>query len=249
MERNRNSNERTKSRRSISGFIKSKWLIILVGLIVATGAGFGITFLDDIKSIAPAENVSTFTARIDDLIVTVTPGGTIRAQKTIEVKNEVDERQMTVLDVVDEGTTITQEDFENGKVLVTLENSQIKDNLVQREMDFASAEATLAQANEAYFIQINQNESDIAAAQLAVKWALMDLQKYTGEELAATIVEDANRGISLTDSYIDSLIEDANSLKDCGAGQALQTLQDNIDVAEDQLMQARNTLNGTIPER
>ncbi|MHC4758002.1 MAG: hypothetical protein ACYTE8_05055, partial [Planctomycetota bacterium] len=111
MERNRNSNERTKSRRSISGFIKSKWLIILVGLIVATGAGFGITFLDDIKSIAPAENVSTFTARIDDLIVTVTPGGTIRAQKTIEVKNEVDERQMTVLDVVDEGTTITQEDF------------------------------------------------------------------------------------------------------------------------------------------
>ncbi|MHC4723862.1 MAG: efflux RND transporter periplasmic adaptor subunit [Planctomycetota bacterium] len=137
-------------------------------------------------------------------------------------------------------------DFENGKVLVTLENSQIKDELVQKEMDFAAAEADLAQSNEAYFIQINQNESDIAAAQLAVKWALMDLQKYTGEELAATIVEDANRGLSLTESYIDSLIQDANSLKDCGAGQALQTLQDTIDVSTDQLMQAQNTLNGTI---
>ncbi|MHC4279880.1 MAG: efflux RND transporter periplasmic adaptor subunit [Planctomycetota bacterium] len=247
MEQNRNSNEISKSSRSISGFIKSKWLIILVGLIIATGAGFGITYLDNIKSIVPTENANTFTARIDDLIVTVTPGGTIKARKTIEVKNEVDERQMTILDVIDEGgTTITQEDFENGKVLVTLENSQIKDELVQKEMDFAAAEADLAQSNEAYFIQINQNESDIAAAQLAVKWALMDLQKYTGEELAATIVEDANRGLSLTESYIDSLIQDANSLKDCGAGQALQTLQDTIDVSTDQLMQAQNTLNGTI---
>jgi hypothetical protein len=72
-------------------------------LIIATGAGFGITFLDDIKSIAPTESMNTFTARIDDLIVTVTPGGTIKARKTIEVKNEVDERQMTILDVIDEG--------------------------------------------------------------------------------------------------------------------------------------------------
>ncbi|MHC4690485.1 MAG: hypothetical protein ACYS5F_12745 [Planctomycetota bacterium] len=103
MEQNRNSNEISKSSRSISGFIKSKWLIILVGLIIATGAGFGITYLDNIKSIVPTENANTFTARIDDLIVTVTPGGTIKARKTIEVKNEVDERQMTILDVIDEG--------------------------------------------------------------------------------------------------------------------------------------------------
>jgi HlyD family secretion protein len=246
MEQNRNSNERSKSRRSISGFIKSKWLIILVGLIIATGAGFGITFLDDIRSIAPTESMNTFTARTDDLIITVTEGGSIKARNTIEVKNLVEERQMTVLEVIPEGTIITEEDFENGKVLVTLENSQIKDNLTQREMDFASAEARFAQAKEAYFIQINQNESDIAAAQLGVKWALMDLQKYVGEDLAATIIEDANRGMSLTENYIDSLIKDPNSLKDCGAGQALQTLQDNIDVSADQLLQAQNTLNGTI---
>jgi RND family efflux transporter MFP subunit len=246
MEQNRNSNERSKNSRSISGFIKSKWLIILVGLIIATGAGFGITFLDDIKSIAPTENANTFTSRIDDLIITVSPGGSIKARNTIEVKNEVDERQMTILDVVDEGTTITQEDFENGKVLVTLESSEIKNELTQREMDFASAEASLAQAKEAYFIQINQNESDVAAAELTVKWALMDLQKYVGEELATTIIEDANRGMSLTENYINSLIKDANSLKDCGAGQALQTLQDTIDVSADQLLQAQNTLNGTI---
>jgi hypothetical protein len=75
-------------------------------LIIATGAGFGITYLDNIKSIVPTENANTFTARIDDLIVTVTPGGTIKARKTIEVKNEVDERQMTILDVIDEGWTL-----------------------------------------------------------------------------------------------------------------------------------------------
>ena len=246
MANNKNRGPRSNNRRSISGFIKSKWLIILIGLIIAGGAGFGITFLNDIKSISSTESTNTFAARTDDLIVTVTEGGSIKARNTIEVKNEVDERQMTILEVIDEGTTITEEDFENGKVLVTLESSTIKDQLTQREMDFASAEASLAQAKEAYFIQINQNESDIATSKLGVKWALMDLQKYAGEELAATIVEDANRGVSLTENYIDSLIQDANSLKDCGAGQALQSLQDAIDVSADQLLQAQNTLNGTI---
>ena len=118
--------------------------------------------LKRIKGAVSSDNrPSTFTARTDDLIVTVTEGGSIKARNTIEVKCEVDERQMTILDIVPEGTTITEEDFENGKVLVTLESSTIKDQLTQREMEFASAEARLAQAQEALYTiipQLNQND-------------------------------------------------------------------------------------------
>lgn len=241
------TNDKRKKETSESRHRGKRLWVILVLVAIAVAALALSLALKRIKIAASSDNrPNIFTARTDDLIVTVTEGGSIKARNTIEVKCEVDERQMTILDVVPEGTTITEEDFENGKVLVTLESSTIKDQLTQREMDFASAEASLAQAKEAYFIQINQNESDIATSKLGVKWALMDLQKYAGEELAATIVEDANRGMSLTENYIDSLIQDANSLKDCGAGQALQSLQDAIDVSADQLLQAQNTLNGTI---
>jgi len=225
---------------------KRLWVILILAAIAVAALAFSLALKRIQGAVSSDNRPNTFTARTDDLIVTVTEGGSIKARKTIEVKCEVDERQMTILEVIPEGTTITEEDFENGKVLVTLESSTIKDQLTQREMDFASAEASLAQAKEAYFIQINQNESDIATSKLGVKWALMDLQKYVGEELAVTIIEDANRGMSLTENYIDSLIQDANSLKDCGAGQALQRLQDDIDVSTDQLLQAQNTLNGTI---
>ncbi|MFC1737790.1 efflux RND transporter periplasmic adaptor subunit [Planctomycetota bacterium] len=244
--KNKHKRANPKGQQYTAGFISFKWLIILIFVIAAAGTVFGPTFLKKMGSNPSDENISTFTVRRDDLIITVSEGGSIKARNTIEVKNLVDQREITILDIVPEGTTITEEDFKNGKVLVTLESSSIKDDLTQREMDFASVEASLVQAQEAYYIQVNQNESDIASAELSVKWALMDLQKYTGEELAVTIVEDANRGISLTENYIDSLIQDADSLKNCGAGQALQKLQDSIDVSADQLLQAQNQLDGTI---
>ena len=128
---------------------KRLWVILVLVAIAVAALAFSLA-LKRIRGAVSSDNrPNTFTARTDDLIVTVTEGGSIRARNTIEVKCEVDERQMTILDVVPEGTTITEEDFENGKVLVTLESSTIKDQLTQREMEFASAEARLAQAQEA----------------------------------------------------------------------------------------------------
>jgi len=153
---------------------------------------------------------------------------------------------MTILDIVPEGTFITDEDVNNGKLLVELESSALKDKLIQDQMNYDSAEARYLQSKESHNIKKNQNESKISQAKLKVKFALMDLEKYIGNENAAKIIKDANNGVILSDNYLDALIGDPNSLKDCGAGQELQKLQDNIDISRDQLLQAQNQLNGTL---
>jgi HlyD family secretion protein len=130
---------------------------------------------------------STFTVRRDNLRVTVTESGSIRARKTIEIKCERD-HGATILNIVPEGTYITQEDVDNGKVLVELDAAQVEEELTQREMDLASAEASYTQAKESHEIQIKQNESDITASDLSVKFGLIDLRKYLGDIVAEKVV-------------------------------------------------------------
>jgi RND family efflux transporter MFP subunit len=225
---------------------KRLWVILVLVAIAVAALAFSLA-LKRIRGAVSSDNrPNTFTARTDDLIVTVTEGGSIRARNTIEVKCEVDERQMTILDVVPEGTTITEEDFENGKVLVTLESSTIKDQLTQREMEFASAEARFAQAQEAYFIQINQNESDIASAQLRVKWALMDLKKYLGETVAEKFLKDTNP-TSNPNIDIPSLLEHPQLGGD--ALKNLKKLDNDIIMADGRTKQASNKLGWTLKLR
>ena len=65
----------------------------------------------------------------------------------------------------------------------------LREQLTQRQIDFTTEDASYAQAKEAYDIQVKQNESDITAAELKVRFALMDFQKYLGETLANHIID------------------------------------------------------------
>ncbi len=227
---------------------RRKWLIVAA---LAVAAVLLVMALAPNKttSSAPDKNYGTFTVRRDNLTVTVTESGSIKARNSIDLKSEVEGRA-TIINIVPEGTYITQEDVDNKKVLVELDSGELKEQLTQREIDFATAEASFAEAKEAYDIQVKQNESDIAAAELKVKFALMDFQKYLGEELADNIIqkvneaEDPNTDIA-TFINVDGILEDPNNLGGEGS-QRLGELQDNILLAEEQLKKAQNTLDWTI---
>jgi HlyD family secretion protein len=220
---------------------RRKWLIIagVMALIVVL-----LMILASNKSSTPesVKALYTFKARRGNLIVTVTESGSIKARKSIDVKSEV-EGQATIINIVPEGTYITPEDVNNGKILVELDSGQLKEQLSQREIDFSSAEASYTQAKEAYDIQVS-------AAELKVKFALMDFQKYLGEDLARRLIEllaasnDPNADIAeLID--IGSILNDVNVLGG-EASQTLHELQDNILLAEERLKRAQNTLDWTI---
>jgi len=220
-----------------------RFLLILISVAVVAAIGvFG--FLRQRTSGPDNSNPGTglFAVKRGDLIISVTESGSIKAVKTVDIKSEV-EGQASIVNIVPEGTMITPEDVNDGKVLVELDSSKLKEQLSQREIELISAEASYADANESYLIQVKQNESDITAAELKVKFSLMDFQKYLGKTVAQSLV--ANAGADPSSSInVASLLEDPNSLGG-EASQKLRELTGNITLAKSNLEKAAYTLEWT----
>ena len=184
----------------------------------------------------------TFAVRRGDLTISVTESGDIKAVKSTDVKCEVEGRT-AIVNIVPEGTSITPEDVRSGKVLVELDSSQLKESLAQRQIDLAAAEASQAEAKEAYEIQVKQNESNVTAAELKVRFALIDLQKYLGERIADRLVQGQSPG-GTPRTMIVSVLADPNSLEG-EAKQKLRELAGAITMAESSLQNAIYTVEWT----
>jgi len=232
--------------------IKRRWLILLL-LIVAAVLVSGLVAATIKKNISSeTSSGGTFTVRRDNLTIAVTEGGSIRAHKSIEYKCKVERGResgdLTILSVVPAGTYVTQEDVNNGKILVQLDSSGLTERLIQEEKELTSNTESVTSATEARDIQIIQNESDIADGRLKVRFALLDLQKYLGAVLAGKLVKDVNEVSNLTEHiapFLGLVQNDPNLLDGSAAGEELKRLEDNIVMAEGNLKNAEDTLAGT----
>lgn len=188
------------------------------------------------------DDQGAFTVKRGGLTISVTESGDIKAVKSTDVKCEVEGRTR-IVNIVPEGTYITLEDVNNGKVLVELDSSELKEELAQRKIDLAAGEASHAEAKEAYAIQSKQNESDVTAAELKVRFALIDLKKYLGEHITATLIEEPDPNAD-SEKAIAGLLEDPNRLGG-EAKQKLRELTGAITLAESNLQNAIYTLEWT----
>jgi HlyD family secretion protein len=188
------------------------------------------------------DNSTTTTVKRGDLIISVTESGDIDAVNSTDIKCEVEGRT-TIVNVVPEGTYVTQEDVNNGKVLVELDSSKLKEDLAQRQIDFATAEANHAEAKEAHEIQVKQNESNVTAAKLKMRFALIDLQKYLGEPIAARLIDKSDPNADFK-KVTAAILQDPNSLGG-EAKQKLRELTGAITLAESNLQNAIYTLEWT----
>ena len=192
----------------------------------------------------------TYTAHRGDLTITVTEGGSIRARQSINYNCEVARRggDLTILNIVPAGTYITQEDVDKGRTLVELDASALKEQLTRSRLDLATEQGNMISAKEANDIQVLQNDSDIAAGQLKVRFALMALQKYLGTRLADMLTKDTKGVSDLADyfaPFLQKVRDDPNLLDGSGAGQELKKLNDDIVLARGNLKTAQATLAGT----
>ncbi len=188
---------------------------------------------------------STFTARKGDLVITVVESGSIRARKTIDIRSEVYGEQ-TIISIVPEGTYITQEDVDAGKVLVELDSSSLEDRLKEEEKGLSSDEASLTEEQENYHIQQNQNESDITAAKLAVQFGLLDLQNFLGKNASQKLVEKVARdpNVTIEAATLVEVLAEPNNL----GGEALQTqaqYENDILLTRGQLEKTTSVFEGT----
>ncbi len=117
--------------------------------------------------------VPTTAAKRGPLTVTVTVGGALQAMESQDIKSLV-EGNNQILEIVPEGTVITDQDVKDGKVLVRLDTADLEEKQATREISYESAQASYVQAQEDLAIQEKQNESNEAAAHLSLKFAAMD---------------------------------------------------------------------------
>lgn len=232
-----NSNAQHKS-----GPARRLAIVVIVILCVASVSVFGYWRYGRSATAGAGDDTGLFAVKRGDLIISVTESGDIKAVDSNDVTCEVEGRP-TIVQIVPEGTYVSQEDVDNGKVLVELDSSQLKEQLAQRKIESATAEANYAEAKETHAIQIKQNESDIAAAELKVKFTLMDLEKYLGEVMAGRLVEREDPNVDSA-SAIASLLKDPNSLGG-EAKQRMRELTGDIALSESNLQNAMYKLEWT----
>ncbi len=166
-----------------------RWLAaaLVLGLL-----GYGGWRLASRELSPQSPTAATFRVLRGPLDVTVVEGGSVEAKEKLEIRCEV-QGSTKILSIIEEGHAVTPKDVEEGLVLIELDSKELLDKQVSQELDFQSSLAALTRAKEQYDIQVIDNESTIKAAELAVKFAEMDLAAYVGEELAAKIVEEARK--------------------------------------------------------
>ncbi len=144
---------------------------------------------------------STFAVRQGNLPITVVESASIEALESQEIRSEVKGFEGTkILNIVEEGYLVTQDDVLKGKILVELDSSQLKQRIITQDIEFQAAIAALTEAQQAYGIQLNQNQSDIKAAEQKVRFARMDLEKYIGTAAASEIIGEIHLEISTTNA-------------------------------------------------
>lgn len=183
-----------------------RWRLgVAAGIIMIAAIGW---LLSGPKSSAKAP---TFTARRGALDITVLEGGSLQALESQEIKCEVrvGYQGTKILKIVEEGYFVTEDDVKTNKVLCELDSSDLQKQIVQQEIQFQSAAASLTDAQQNYEIQLGQNDSDIKAAEQKARFARMDFDKFLGDSVAANIIEEAGLNKFLAQVNADNSADSA----------------------------------------
>ncbi|HPF14102.1 MAG TPA: efflux RND transporter periplasmic adaptor subunit [Planctomycetota bacterium] len=180
--------------------------------------------------------------RRGDLLISELVRGNLESSESTELKAQIDgEAKLTFL--AEEGSLLKK-----GDTVAIFDVSQFEEKKNRQEIEVKNAEAAVTKAEENIDIQTIQNQSDLAAAELELQLAQMDLEKYSIEggewtnELAA-----AQESILLKEENLAKAQKDlewTQKLFDEGFVQRQQLEGDQLAVqsAEIGLTQARRDL-------
>ena len=216
---------------------KGPWLLVLTLVLLVGGVAAWLTWKDAGQG---ASTVPTWKVTRGPLRITVTEGGSLQSLKSTTIASEV-EGETKIVSIVPEGSVVTPEDVTAGRILVELDASSLGEKQRRQVITVSDAQSGVTQAQEALKIQENQNESDLRKADLDVKFARIDLQRYLGAKLADR-VEVGEPGDApapdLKRLAVDPLLE--------GAGlQERRKRESDIDLAREEVARARDKLKWT----
>jgi HlyD family secretion protein len=182
-----------------------------IGIItMATVAVAGVVWFVTGNSGEDVADVPLIPVQKGTLQINVLQGGEIRALQNHEVKSEI-ELPTKILSLIPEGYRITDQDVKDGKVLIELDSKDIKDKITQHEIDFQTTVATYIDADENRAIQQSDNLSLSRDAEQAMRFALMDFERYMGKEVAQAVLQ--TRKLPHNQGTLDAYVGRLNELK------------------------------------
>lgn len=163
-----------------------KRLFITAGIVSVTAVGWWLMS----SGKAAIDKVPTFIAQRGMLEINVLQGGEIRALHNTEVKSEI-EIPTKILSLIPEGYLISEDDVKDGKVLIELDNTDLKTKIQSHEIDFQTTVSNYIDADENREIQRSENQSLVRDTKQEAIFALMDFEKYMGRDVTSAILATA----------------------------------------------------------
>jgi HlyD family secretion protein len=149
--------------------------VLIVAIIVLGAAGTGLAWKGNLLSRGGEKsNLIVEVVKKGPLEISITERGNLESASNQTLVCMVEGEAGTgILKIVDEGTLV-----EKDQLLVELDSSKLRNDATAQEIVVEQAAATLKTAEKNVEIQITQNDSDIAAAELKLDLARLDLRKY-----------------------------------------------------------------------
>lgn len=174
------------------GSAKKRRIMILAALAIAAGLYFyfGGTTED--------ANTGVIFTKVEKgpLVINITEAGSVKASDQIIIKSEVEGRP-SILYVVPEGTRVTK-----GQLLVELDTSDLIEKRVSQDITVQNNESAFISAKEELEIVTNQSQSDVELAELKLRFAKEDLEKYREGEYPNKL-NDAQGSVTLAQEELE----------------------------------------------
>lgn len=135
-------------------------------------------------------------AAVTSFEVSTTATGELQALEQIEVRSPI-EGQATIVEIIAEGTSVKE-----GDVLCILNTDNLETELDTEEADLESSQASLFAAENAYQIQVTENESAVRDAELKLRLAQLTLQQWESGDRVMKLqeldlnIDEANRELA-----------------------------------------------------
>ncbi len=155
---------------------KSKALPFIVLIAIIGSAGYAAVHFDVASRIFASDTVEAIKGapvRRGDLHISEVVRGNLNASESFQLKVGI-EGGTKITYLAEEGTALKK-----GDVVAKFDTSKFEEDMVRQEIAVNNSEAEVIKAEEQLDIQAIQNQSDLAAAILALELAELDLEKYT----------------------------------------------------------------------
>ena len=178
---------------------------MVLGIIAAVGYGI---FLLTTGSGTTLDPTLTHTVARRNLRDTVIEQGTIQSRNTVKGRCKIPGSQNKIIFIVPEGTHVKE-----GDLVVRFDPNEIEQLVAEKRILTNTAKGKVEQAEQQLAVQKNKNESDIAAAELALTLARLDLEKYRDGDYNAELA-DLGRSIAEGEAELKKNQDELENLRD-----------------------------------